>query len=181
MYFMGLSATHFLKHWPAMQQRYAEISLQDAWIETFKHTGEQMLPPQKVADRLHAQGLDPGKAPGAFQMRPLVYKMLLDQVNAAKIDVQFGTRVVDYFEIENQKGGVKLDDGRVLEADLVIAADGIGSKSQKLVGGQIKARSSGRAMWRAVFPVEEMDKDPVVKEHFGLQDGSDPIVRTFFA
>ena len=176
---MGLSATRFLKHWPVMQKRYDEISLHNAWIETFKHSGEQMLKPQKVADRLHAVGLDPGNAPGAFQMRPLVYKMLLDQVKALGIDIQFNKRVVDYFE--NGKGGVELEDGTKLEADIVIAADGIGSKSQKLVGGQVRARSSGRAMWRAVFPVEEMDKNPEVKEFFALQNGSDPIVRTFFA
>jgi len=181
MYFMGLSATRFLKHWPEMQQRYDEISLHNAWIETFKHSGEQMLKPQKVADRLHAQGLDPGKAPGAFQMRPLVYKMLLDQVTRLGIDVQFNKRVVDYFENENGKGGVMLEDGTKLEADLVIAADGIGSKSQSIVGGEIRAKSSGRAMWRAVFPVSEMDKDPAVKEFFKLQNEIDPVVRTFFA
>jgi len=180
MYFMGLSATRFLKHWPDMQQRYDTISLHNAWIETFKHSGERMLAPQKVSDRLHAQGLDPGSAPGAFQMRPLVYKMLLDQVQSLGIDVQFNTRVVDYFE-DGKGGGVVLEDGTKLEADLVIAADGIGSKSQAIVGGTVRAKSSGRAMWRAVFPVSEMDKNPAVKEFFSLQNGVDPVVRTFFA
>ena len=79
------------------------------------------------------------------------------------------------------RGGVELEDGTRVEADLVIAADGIGSKSQKLVGGQVRARSSGRAMWRAVFPVEEMEQNPKVMEFFALQNGTDPIVRTFFA
>jgi hypothetical protein len=75
MYFMGLSATRFLRHWPEMKKRYSEISLHNAWIETYKHDGTLMLPPQKVSDRLHAAGLDQGNAPGAFQMRPLVYKL----------------------------------------------------------------------------------------------------------
>lgn len=129
MYFMGLSATRFLKHWPEMQKQYDNISLRNAWIETFKHDGQQMLKPQKVADRLHAQGLDPGSAPGAFQMRPLVYKMLLEQVEKCGITIDFGKRVVDYFESPKQ-GGVKLEDGTKLTADIVVAADGIGSKSQ---------------------------------------------------
>jgi hypothetical protein len=72
MYFMGLSATRFLRHWPEMKKRYNEISLHNAWIETYRHDGALMLPPQKVSKRLHAAGLDPGNAPGAFQMRPLV-------------------------------------------------------------------------------------------------------------
>ena len=180
MYFMGLSATRFLKHWPDMQKRYNEISLHNAWIETFKHTGEQMLKPQKVSDRLHAAGLNPGSAPGAFQMRPLVYDMLVKQVQDIGINIEFGKRVVDYFESDSD-AGVELEDGTRILADIVVAADGIGSKSQKLVGGQVRAKSSGRAMWRAVFPVEELDKSPEVNDFFKLQNGQDPIVRTFFA
>lgn len=181
MYFMGLSATRFLRHWPEMKKRYDEISLHNAWIETYKHDGALMLPPQKVSDRLHAAGLDPGNAPGAFQMRPLVYKMLLHQVEKLGIDVRYGCCVVEYFEHKGEKGGVELEDGRKLEADLVVAADGIGSKANKLVGGEIRARSSGRAMWRAVMPIKCLDADPAVKKFFGLKDGVDPIVRTYFA
>ncbi|KAK5718236.1 hypothetical protein LTR17_015754 [Elasticomyces elasticus] len=162
MYFMGLSATRFLKHWPEMQKQYNDISPHNAWIETFKHDGQQMLEPQKVADRLHAQGLDPGSAPGAFQTRPLVYKMLLEQVEKCGIEIEFGKRVVDYFE-SSTEGGVELEDGTRLTADIVVAADGIGSKSQRLVGGQVRAKSSGRAMWRAVFPVDVLEQNPKVR------------------
>ncbi|KAK3059616.1 hypothetical protein LTS18_010428 [Coniosporium uncinatum] len=78
MYFMGLSATRFFRHWPELQKEYDAISLHDAWIETFKHSGEQVIPPKKVSDRLRAQGLDPNTPPGTFQMRPLVYKMFVN-------------------------------------------------------------------------------------------------------
>jgi 2-polyprenyl-6-methoxyphenol hydroxylase-like FAD-dependent oxidoreductase len=181
MYFMGLSATRFLRHWPEMKKRYSEISLHNAWIETYKHDGALMLPPQKVSDRLHAAGLDPGNAPGAFQMRPLVYKMLLDQVEKLGVEIEYGCRVVNYFEREGDKGGVELDDGTKIEGDLVVAADGIGSKANKLVGAEVRARSSGRAMWRAVMPVSCLESDPEVKEAYSLKDGVDPIVRTYFA
>lgn len=181
MYFMGLSATRFLRHWPEMKKRYEEISLHNAWIETYKHDGNLILPPQKVADRLHAAGLDPGNAPGAFQMRPLVYKMLLEQVEKLGIPIEYGCRVTNYFDKGSAKGGVELEDGTTLEADFVVAADGIGSKANKLVGGEVRARSSGRAMWRAVMPVSTLDADPEVREFFALKDGVDPIVRTWFA
>ncbi|KAK3613430.1 hypothetical protein LTR56_027891, partial [Elasticomyces elasticus] len=42
MYFVGLSATRFLKHWPEMPKQYDHSSLHNAWIETFKHDGEQI-------------------------------------------------------------------------------------------------------------------------------------------
>lgn len=180
MYFMGLSATRFMRHWPEMKKRYDEISLHNAWIETYKHDGDLMLPPQKVADRLHAAGLDPGNAPGAFQMRPLVYNMLLEQVQKLDIDIEYGRRVTGYLETDNS-GGVELEDGTKIKAQLVVAADGIGSKANTLVGGEVRARSSGRAMWRAVMPVESLEADPEVKEFFALKDGVDPIVRTWFA
>jgi 2-polyprenyl-6-methoxyphenol hydroxylase-like FAD-dependent oxidoreductase len=180
MFFMGLSATRWFKHWPEMQEEYDRISLHNAWIETFKHSGEQMIKPMKVSDRLRATGLDPNTPPGTFQMRPLIYQMFVNQVHKVGIKIEFNQRVVDYFEnIETDKGGVIMENGVRYEADVVIAADGVGSKSQKLVGGQVRAISSGRAMWRAAFPIKHLDSNPKVKEFFSMVNGEDPIVRTW--
>jgi 2-polyprenyl-6-methoxyphenol hydroxylase-like FAD-dependent oxidoreductase len=180
MYFMGLSATRFMKHWPDLTAEYDAISLHNAWIETFKHSGEQMIPPKKVADRLKAQGLDPMTPPGTFQMRPLVYKMFVNHIQKLGVKVEFNRRVVDYSEdAEKGKASCTTDDGQVYTGDVLIAADGVGSKSQRIVGGQVRARSSGRAMWRAAYPIENLDKDPEVKEHFKLINGTEPCVRTF--
>ncbi|EME87343.1 uncharacterized protein MYCFIDRAFT_184415 [Pseudocercospora fijiensis CIRAD86] len=182
MYFMGLSATKFFKHWPEMKAEYDSIGIHNAWIETFKHSGERMIPPLSVAERLRDAGLDPKTPPGTFQMRPLIYRMFVRQVEKLGIDIEFNRRVVDYFEDEKTgKGGCVTDDGKRYEADVVIAADGVGSKSQKLVGGQVRARSSGRAMWRAAFPIENLEKNPEVKDFFKMvgPDGDCPCVRTF--
>jgi len=180
MYFMGLSATRFMKHWPDLTEEYDKISLHNAWIETFKHSGEQMIPPKKVADRLKAQGLDPMTPPGTFQMRPLVYKMFVNHIQKLGVNVEFNRRVLEYTEdAENGKATCKTDDGKEYTADVIIAADGVGSKSQAIVGGQVRARTSGRAMWRAAYPISALDKDPEVKEFFKLQNGDEPCVRTF--
>lgn len=74
-----------------------EISLHNAWIETFKHDGESMIKPLRIADRFRAAGLDPNTPPGTFQMRPLVYRMFVRQVEKLGINVEFGQRVVEYF------------------------------------------------------------------------------------
>lgn len=182
MYFMGLSATRFFKHWPEMKEEYESIGMHNAWIETHKHSGECMIPPLYVAERLRVQGLDPKTPPGTFQMRPLIYKMFVKQVKKLGVDVQFSTRIVDFYEDEAKgKGGCIDADGKHYEADVVVAADGIGSKSQKLVGGQVRARSSGRAMWRAAFDVSHLDQDPEVKDFYKMAgpNNSEPIVRTF--
>jgi 2-polyprenyl-6-methoxyphenol hydroxylase-like FAD-dependent oxidoreductase len=182
MYFMGLSATRFFKHWPEMATEYEVISLHDAWIETFKHSGEQVIKPLKVADRLRAQGLDPKTPPGTFQMRPLVYKMFVRQLEKLGVGVEYNCRVVDYQEDEKTAKAVAITDGgKKYEADVIIAADGVGSKSQSLVGGQVRAVSSGRAMWRAAFPRENIEKSSNLEEFFRMvgPDNSEPIVRTF--
>lgn len=183
MYFMGLSATRFFKHWPEMAQEFDDISLHNAWIETFKHDGTPMIEPKKVADRLRDAGLDPNTPPGTFQMRPLIYQMYVNQVRRLGVNIQFGKKVVDYFEDDARgRAGCVTDQGENFEADVVIAADGVGSKSQKLVGGQVRAMKSGRAMWRAAFPIEHLDKNPKVKEFFKMQKGTtgdEPIVRTW--
>lgn len=151
MYFMGLSGTKFFKHWPAMAAEYDEISMQECWLETFKHDGELMIPAKKVSERLRAVGLDPKTPPGAFQMRPLVYRMFIKQAERLKIPFLFSKRVVNYYETD-RRAGVETDAGEKFEADVVIAADGIGSKSQSIVGGRVRAASSGRAMWRVSAP-----------------------------
>ena len=177
---MGLSATTFMKHWPDLAKEYDSISLHNAWIETFKHDGELAIKALKAADRLRAVGMDANKPPGTFQMRPLVYQMFVRQLERLGISLEFNSRVVDYEEdAERGRACAITDDGRRYEADIIIAADGVGSKSQKLVGGQVRAQKSGRAMWRAAFPRSALDQKPEVKEFFHLMEGSDPIVRTW--
>lgn len=180
---MGLSATRFLKHWPEMAKEYDEISLHNTWIETYKHSGEQMIKPLKVSERLKAAGLDPNTPPGTFQMRPLIYKMFLHQLERLEVDIQYNKRVIDFEEDEAKGTATAITDaGERYEADIIIAADGVGSKSQRLVGREPRARSSGRAMWRAAFPKEHLDKNPAVKEFFAMapgESGDEPIVRTF--
>ncbi|KAH8882212.1 FAD/NAD(P)-binding domain-containing protein [Thozetella sp. PMI_491] len=182
LYFMGLSATRFLKHWPDMKKEFDEISLTNLWMTTHKHEGTSMTPMMSFADRVKAQGLMKSP-PGTFQLRPLVYQMYIRQVEQLGVDIQFGKKVVDYFEDEDKKKpGVVTDQGERFEADVVIAADGVGSKSQSLLGGQVRAKPSGRAMWRAVFPIHHLDKHPEVKAALGMhktEHGESPVLRTW--
>jgi 2-polyprenyl-6-methoxyphenol hydroxylase-like FAD-dependent oxidoreductase len=94
--------------------------------------------------------------------------MLTAQLKKIGIEVEYGHRVVDYYEdVKAGKGGVVLDNGDKIEADLVVAADGVGTKSHKLVTGhQVRARSSGYAIYRTAFPVEVAFADPLVAERF---------------
>jgi 2-polyprenyl-6-methoxyphenol hydroxylase-like FAD-dependent oxidoreductase len=96
------------------------------------------------------------------------------------IKVEFNQHVIDYYENADAcRGGVVTEYGTRHGADMVIAADGVSSKSQALVGGQVRAISSGGAMWRAAFPIEHLYSNPEVKEFFSMINGEDLIVRTW--
>ncbi|KAH6950315.1 hypothetical protein BKA56DRAFT_506464 [Ilyonectria sp. MPI-CAGE-AT-0026] len=83
------------------------------------------------------------------------------------IEIKFSSRVMDYFE-DDEKAGVILEDGSKLVADVVAAADGIGSRSWNIVSGFKETPiSSGFAMFRATFPAEHALKRPLVAEKFG--------------
>jgi 2-polyprenyl-6-methoxyphenol hydroxylase-like FAD-dependent oxidoreductase len=75
--------------------------------------------------------------------------------------------VIDYFE-HDEKAGVILEDGSKLVADVVVAADGIGSRSWNIVSGFKETPSSSDfAMFRATYPAEHALKRPLVAEKFG--------------
>lgn len=69
--------------------------------------------------------------------------MLLSQLAAIRIQVEWSHRVVSCHEdISAGQGGVVLDSGEKLEADLVVATDGVGTRSHGLVVGRmVEAKS----------------------------------------
>lgn len=107
------------------------------------------------------------------QNRPKLIAAFIGQAKAIGIDITYGQRVADYTEDEaTQKGGVILDDGSKLEADIVIAADGVGTKSHKLVTGhEVRAYPSGFAIFRTVFPADLAISDPDIRDRWPLLDG----------
>jgi 2-polyprenyl-6-methoxyphenol hydroxylase-like FAD-dependent oxidoreductase len=79
----------------------------------------------------------------------------------------FGQYATGYSE-DGSKGFVTLSDGSVLSADVVVAADGVGSKSHALLSNDLQSPiSSGYAIFRASYPLEDAMADPCVKAHWG--------------
>ena len=102
-------------------------------------------------------------------LRPRFQQILLSQLELIGLSVEYGNYIVKYQETSD-KGYAVLGDGSRIEADLVVAADGIGTKSGQLLGHPLRARSSGSAVYRCAYPVEIVDDDPVLKEHFRLHE-----------
>lgn len=92
--------------------------------------------------------------------------------------MSFGKRVVEYFEDPDRGvAGVVTDHGERAEADVVLAADGVNSRSQDIVmpNGN-NGRRSGRSVYRSTYPLELAMADPPNKEFFGPRDGKYPDV-----
>jgi 2-polyprenyl-6-methoxyphenol hydroxylase-like FAD-dependent oxidoreductase len=107
--------------------------------------------------------------------RPEFQQFLYDQTVARGIPVTFGTRVVKYSEnLDTNRAGVVTTSGEVLEADVVVAADGVGSRSWQITAGNEdhnKPRSSGYAVYRATFPTSIAHENPLVAKEFEVKDG----------
>ncbi|MCJ1405849.1 hypothetical protein MMC11_009079 [Xylographa trunciseda] len=173
---IGFSAVKAFRNWPQLAKENEELAY-DPWIAFYKHTGEMVLPPGPMSwDAGAAEVKDRPKRIYRHH-RPKVYRMLLAQLERLGVQPEFGQRAIDYYEDSTTgKGGVVLDNGSRLEADVVVAADGLGTKSFSLVvGRKVAARSSGYAIFRTAYPVEYALADPQVAERFKLLDNGQSV------
>lgn len=96
-----------------------------------------------------------GESPfaGMTVHRAALSRCLYEYAKALGIDVHFHTRIASYYE-DDERGGCISKTGEHFEANLVIAADGIGSHSADLISteGQNEVVSSGFAVFRSTFP-----------------------------
>ncbi|CAJ0544219.1 Ff.00g035070.m01.CDS01 [Fusarium sp. VM40] len=107
---------------------------------------------------------------GLSTLRSSLHRLLYHYAMHLGIEIRLSARVVDYFEGPD-KGGVVLEDGSELTADLVVAADGVGSRSGGLIKGERdQPTSSGFAMIRATYPAERVSQNPHLQEF--LEDRS---------
>ena len=88
--------------------------------------------------------------------RPRHHHAIHNYAISLGISVMFDKRVVDYYEmLEKNRAWVVTEFGEHFEADLVVAADGIGTKSWFItVGEPTSPKSSGYAVYRTAFPTE---------------------------
>lgn len=90
------------------------------------------------------------------------HEVFLKAVAEAGMEVLMGTEVVGFDE---EGPSVTLAGGRVVEADVVVGADGIKSRARELVlGFKDHPRSSGYSCFRAYFPGEVLKGEEACKE-----------------
>ncbi|PIA98391.1 hypothetical protein CB0940_06082 [Cercospora beticola] len=183
MFTIGANALRLLDNYPAMRREYDEIAIHNLWLRYRKWTGEDLGDPfpfgggaKGAEENKHAK-----KPPMTTVLRPLFHKMLYHQLERFGIDVRFGVNVREFYEDEDRGiGGVVTESGERIEADIVIAADGLHSKSHSLVSKDApEAKPTGRTIFRSAFSLDIAEADPLVVQTFGRLDGKDPLMQVW--
>lgn len=127
-----------------------------AEFQFFKFSGQKLFGTQ----------LGSPEVPTVSVSRREFYELLLNYATELGIPIEKGQEVQEFFETEEQ-GGVVLSDGRKLTSDVVVAADGVGSRSWSLVTGtKEKPISSGFALYRTSYPTQKALESPALAEFF---------------
>jgi 2-polyprenyl-6-methoxyphenol hydroxylase-like FAD-dependent oxidoreductase len=154
MIIITTSALHTPKKWPGFMER----------------ARKRAIPPTLTMKKFNGDvvgnfNLGDEKNPSMAIYRSKLHKVLHEYASFLGIPIEFSTNAVDYFETEDH-GGVGLADGRKLTADIVVAADGVGSKSWHLVGEKTAPISSGYILYRVTFPAAPALGNPTIKKEF---------------
>lgn len=153
---IGSQVTRHCAKLPGMVERLEKLNL-DPMYTMMTYTGEKLLGPVPLED---GRGVESGLFTSRFGLQQLLY----DYVVSLGVEVHFDKRVEFVYENpETKKGGCVTRTGEKFEADLLVAADGIGSKSSNLVLGSRQrtfATSSGYAMYHATYPTGKFPPQP---------------------
>ena len=165
---IGTSVVRQISKWsPDAAEQYAKTRYK-AYISMYKYDGERLGGPW---DLIELGGIPPPIG------RPKFQQFLFDQAVARGIEVIFSKRVDKYYEnLDINRAGVVMASGEILEADIVVAADGVGSRSWQITTGNEdhnKPRSSGYAVYRATFPTSVGHENPLVAQEYAVTDGRD--------
>ncbi|KAF2209569.1 hypothetical protein CERZMDRAFT_46749 [Cercospora zeae-maydis SCOH1-5] len=183
MFTIGANALRLLDNYPAMKREYDEIAIHNLWLRYRKWTGEDLGDPfpfgggaKGAEENKHAK-----KPPMSTVLRPLFHKMLYHQLERFGVQVRFGVNVREFYEDGDRKvGGVVTESGEKIEADLIIAADGLHSKSHSIVSKNAPAaKPTGRTIFRSAFSLDIAEADPLVAETFGRLNGQDPLMQVW--
>ncbi|KAI0202001.1 FAD/NAD(P)-binding domain-containing protein [Astrocystis sublimbata] len=117
---------------------------------------------------------------GFMKLRSQVMKMLEDQIKRLSIPILYGHKVANYEEDGHSgKARVITTKGEVFTGDVVVAAEGIGTKSHEIITGHhLPFVGSGYAVIRGAFSPECIAPGSRGAELL-LRPGQTPEVRTY--
>jgi 2-polyprenyl-6-methoxyphenol hydroxylase-like FAD-dependent oxidoreductase len=161
---IGPSVTKPFQKWPGMPKTYSSIVYRPA-MTLFAHDGTFVGGPFELSEKRHYRPVPVS--------RPKLIRALYDYAVSLGIPIIFDRRVVDYEESDDTNRAYAVTDrGEHFEADIVVAADGIGSKVAKvMIGKEVKAMSSGFSVYRVTYPTKLLQEDAFLAKQYPLGNG----------
>lgn len=108
---------------------------------------------------LAEQHLEMHGAPYYHIHRTDIHRILADRVLALDPDCVYLNAEATSFEERNDGVTLKLADGRRIEGDIIIGADGIKSAIRDQIVGKIPPDFTGQVAWRATVPAERLPEN----------------------
>lgn len=163
------SCTRPLKRWPGFWDRLQKLRITTR-PDVYKYDGSKQVATFSDPEAFEKESV--------AVHRNELHQLLQEYVEELGLVIEFGKNIIKYTETED-KGRVVLEDGLQAEADLVVAADGVGSPSWNLVlKEKVHATSSGFAVYRGGYPTNHGLSNPAIKK-FCDSYGGDGFVAMF--
>jgi 2-polyprenyl-6-methoxyphenol hydroxylase-like FAD-dependent oxidoreductase len=151
------STLNVLRTYPGMSAALDKLDF-NPLLTMRTYQGDILMGPRAIVD---PRGLNSGTT----MFRSSLVQVLYNYVRALGIEFTFNKKAEFFYENPTEKkSGCVTGIGEKFEADLVIAADGIGSRAARLVMGKndVKAVSSGFSVFRCTFPTSKIAKLHIV-------------------
>ncbi|KAH7161079.1 hypothetical protein EDB81DRAFT_924424 [Dactylonectria macrodidyma] len=149
------NGTRLIKRWGNVLEKIVNISASPEIMSIKNKDGKVLLDQQ-----LHTEF---DGFPIIYGHRGRIQEFFHDFAVSLGVEVKWGTSVGAIFENDTSAGVVAGD--KKYEADFIIAADGVHSKSRGFVVGNVdRPRKSGFAVYRSWFPLSTLQDDPVTSD-----------------
>lgn len=149
------SALHTPKEWPGFIERMSRHRYDS--LNYFKKFDGTLI-------GAHHPGSE--DAPSTYINRAKFHALLEEYVRHLGIKITYSANVVEYFETA-AAAGIRLGNGQTQTADIIVAADGVGTKAWGLLhGSKAEPINSGFAVSRVTFPAEHALKNPIIAKEF---------------
>lgn len=149
------NATRLIAKWGDVLERIVQISVSPDTM-TIMNNGGRVLLNQVLHTEFEG-------FPNIYGNRGKIQQAFADHAASVGVDIRLGTTVT---HVSESADGVSVHvDDQEHKADVVIAADGVHSKSRShVMGVNDRPKKSGFAVYRSWFSLELLENDPLTEE-----------------
>ena len=148
------NGARLFERWPGVIEAMYKVARKTSWLDLYHWKGD-FVTRQSFAD-------EKSWGPRINGHRGELYDIIYEHAKARELDIRLGQRVTDYFE-DGDKAGVVVN-GERMEADVVVAAEGVRSRGRKIVlGFDDKPKSSGYAVYRCWFSGDAIKDNALIR------------------